>query len=522
MLLLGFEPRSPVTNRIPNEINSEFIRTAFERCPSGLLVVDTNGRIAIVNEEVERLFGYQREQLLGQPVELLIPERYAGHHAKHRQSYEANPIARRMGAGRELLGRHRDGHEVPVEIGLSSIETPNGIYILSTLVDVTERRRIEERLRQTHKLEAVGNLASGIAHDFNNILLGIMGYAELVREAVAGNRVLTDDLDVVLDAARRGRDLVNRILSFTRQAEPKRVETHLAGPIHEALQLLSANLPPNVEIRQSCAPSTPLILADSMELHQIIMNLATNAAHAMRQKGGILEVRAAPVAVGSKFVAQHPELQVGLYVHLRVSDTGAGIAEGDLPRIFDPFFTTKPAGEGTGLGLSVILRIVRSLGGCIEVESDVGVGTRFDVYLPSAMAPSPPNEPEPPEAPCRYCVLLVEDEDHLAHLGKRMLESDDLKVLAYTSSLQAFETFRAHPERFDLISTDNNMPHMTGLELVARIRELRRDIPIMMVSGIADCMPFEELRERGVTRLLPKPYLAAELRKAALELVQPP
>ncbi len=515
------QPRRHVTDFIPNEMNSEFIRTAFERCPSGLLVVDAAGRIVVVNEEVERLFGYQREDLLGQRIELLIPDRFAAGHSAHRDDYLARPSPRRMGAGRELHARHRDGHDIPVEVGLSTISTTDGEFILSTVVDVTERRRIEERLRQTHKLEAVGNLASGIAHDFNNVLLGIMGYTELVREAVADNRALTDDLDVVIDTARRGRDMVNRILSFSRQTEPKRVHTNLAAPMREALQLLRATLPPNIEIRQGCDPSTPLILADSVELHQIIMNLAANAAHAMKRKGGILELRAAPCTLDQSLLAEHPELHPGLYVHLRVTDTGTGIPEEQLPHIFEPFFTTKPLGEGTGLGLSVIFRIVRSLGGCIRVKSVVGAGTGFDIYLPSAVAPSQPRESEPPEAMSRHRVLLVEDEEHLARLGKRVLEGVEFSVDAYTSSLQALEVFRAHPERFDLVITDNTMPHMTGLELVAKIRELCPNVPIMMVSGIGDSMSIEELHGRGVTRLLSKPYLAAELRKAAIGLVKP-
>jgi PAS domain S-box-containing protein len=508
-----------VANHNANPMNDEFIRAAFERCPSGLLVVDKAGRIVVVNEEVERLLGYTREQLLGQFVEMLIPGQFASAHAAHRTEYAANPTARRMGAGRELYARHRDGREIPVEVGLSAIESTDGIYILSTVVDVTERRRLEERLRQSHKLEAIGNLASGIAHDFNNILLGIMGYAELVREAVAGNDSLTDDLDVVIDTARRGRDMVNRILSFTRHTEPKRVPTHLAGPLREALQLLGATLPSDIQIRQSCDPSTPLVLADAMELHQIIMNLATNAAHAMRKQGGVLEVRATPITIETGTIPLHPELHPGLYVHLSVSDTGTGIPAEQLPLIFDPFFTTKPSGEGTGLGLSVISRIVRSLGGCIQVNSGVGTGSCFDIYLPSTVAPLASDESDPPEALGRCRVLLVEDEEHLARLGKRILESIHFNVASYTSSLQAFEAFRSQPDRFDLVITDNTMPHMTGLELVTKIRSVRPDVPIMMVSGIGDSMSLDELHEGGVDRLLSKPYLAAELRAAALELV---
>ncbi|HEY5955239.1 MAG TPA: PAS domain S-box protein, partial [Polyangiaceae bacterium] len=215
-----------MTDLIPREVTNEFIRTAFERCPSGLLIVDGKGRIVVVNEEVERLFGYAREELLEQSIEMLVPARFVPGHAEQRTEFAKHPGARRMmGGGREVHGRHRDGHEIDLEVGLSTIETSDGIYVLSTLVDVSERRRLEERLRQTHKLEAVGNLASGIAHDFNNILLGIIGYTELVLETVTPKDSIYDDLNVVIDTAKRGRSLVNRILMFSRQSEPTRART---------------------------------------------------------------------------------------------------------------------------------------------------------------------------------------------------------------------------------------------------------------------------------------------------------
>jgi hypothetical protein len=258
-----------------------------------------------------------------------------------------------------------------------------------------------------------------------------------------------------------------------------------------------------------------------MELHQIIMNLATNAAHSMKASGGVLEVRSGPVTIERALMERHPELREGLYVRIVVTDTGTGIAPEVIPRIFDPFFTTKPPGEGTGLGLSVIARIVRSLDGCILVNSHVGEGTSFEVYLPASLhVDAAIEEPLSPSTSRRPCVLLVEDEVHLARLGKRVLESANLQVVMYTSSLLALEAFRATPERFALVVTDNTMPHLIGLELVRRIRDIRPEVPVMMVSGIGDVMSSEQLREQGVRRLLSKPYRSAELRAAALELIQ--
>lgn len=504
---------------IPREVTDEFIRTAFERCPSGLIVVDRTGLITAVNQEVERLFGYERTELLGRPVEVLVPQKSAGEHATLRERYGEQPTTRRMGAGRELFGRHKDGRDIPVEIGLSPIETPEGTFILGTIVDVSERRELEERLRQTHKLEAIGNLASGIAHDFNNILLGIIGYAELAREASAHVPGVVADLDVVVDTARRGRDLVNRILFFTRRSQPSRAPTRLETPVRDAIQLLRATLPPNIQIREGFDPALPDVLADGNELHQVAMNLATNAAHAMKERGGVLEVWGTPATVDAVFSTAHPGTRPGLHVRLSVSDTGTGIPPQVLDRIFEPFYTTKAKGEGTGLGLSVIKQIVVSLGGAVDVSSQVGQGTRFDVYIPAAPSRAAEETKVDTASPELRRILLVDDEHRLALLGQRILESDGFAVSVHTSSMQALEAFRSNPARYDLLVTDNTMPHMTGLELVARVRAIRPDIPVLMVSGIGESMSIEELKQLGVTRLLSKPYQSSELKSAARELL---
>lgn len=508
-----------MTQTISSTVTDEFIRTAFERCPSGLIVVDRSGIITVVNQEVERLFGYARDELVGRPVEMLVPQGSSTMHAGLRDSYVHHPTARRMGAGRELSARHKDGREIPVEIGLSPIDTPEGVFILGTIVDVRERRELEDRLRQTHKLEAIGNLASGIAHDFNNILLGVMGYTELAREGSRGLPKVVADLNTVLDTARRGRDLVNRILYFARKSEPSRSPTNLEAQVGEAIQLLRASLPPNIEVRTGFDPTTPLVVADSNELHQIAMNLATNAAYAMKERGGVLDVWVGPVSLDEAFVAKHSGTHAGLYVRLQVSDTGVGITKEHLARIFEPFYTTKPAGEGTGLGLSVIANIVRSLGGAIDVKSQVGQGTRFDVYLPVAPA-QPPPEASPHGDPHAKRILLVEDEPALAQLAQRVLASQGFNVTVYTSSLQALEHFRTSPGQFDLLVTDNTMPHMTGLQLVEKALACRRDLPVIMVSGIGDTMSMDELRARGVQMVLPKPYQLDDLKAVVREMLE--
>jgi CheY-like chemotaxis protein len=250
------------------------------------------------------------------------------------------------------------------------------------------------------------------------------------------------------------------------------------------------------------------------------MNLATNAAHAMKSRGGVLEVRMSPVIVDPAFAERHQGMHPGLHAKLSLSDSGTGIPDDVRQRIFEPFFTTKPQGEGTGLGLSVISQIVRSLDGAIEVTTRLGEGTRFDVYLPAAPSPGVPDGRHRTAGDSVRRLLLVEDEARLAVLGQRVLESAGYDVTVHTSSLQALEEFSANPTRFDLLITDNTMPHMTGLQMVEKILYLRPGLPVLMVSGIGETMPVEALKERGVGRLLSKPYQSNDLKTAVRELLE--
>ena len=389
---------------------------------------------------------------------------------------------------------------------------------MSTIVDITERRQFENHLRQTQKLEAIGNLASGIAHEFNNILHGILGYAELIKDAVRDQPEICADIDVIIDSAARGRDLVTRILLFARKGDPTRKKTRLEPALREAAQLLRATLPHKFEIRSHIDPSTPDVVADNTELHQIVMNLANNAAHAMGETGGLIDIQAGPILVDEKMASAYPALAPGMYACLSVVDTGCGIPANVLERIFEPFFTTKAVGEGTGLGLSMIQQIAKSLGGAVEVHSRVGHGTRFDVYLPVTNG-SNNNGESPDRGDTRRRILYVDDEERLAQLGRRLLEGVGFDVVAHSSSLQALTDFRSRPNRFDLVITDNNMPHLSGLELIDEITKIRPDVPIMMVSGIGETVEVSSLKTRGVRRVLAKPYTFSDLREAVAELI---
>ncbi len=499
----------------------ELYRIAVDLSPSGMLAVDAGGAILLVNREIERLFGYARDELIGKPVETLVPARFAGQHPADRDVFFAHPAARRMGAGRDLYGVRKDGSEVPVEIGLNPVRTREGVVVLASVVDITARRQAEEQLRQSQKMEAIGTLAGGIAHDFNNLLLAIMGHAELAEGSAGDNAELRGDLEQIQRAAERGRQLVKRILAFSRQRGLARASMQVEPTAREALQLLRSSLPSTIEIREHVEDGTPPVLSDETLVHQVLMNLATNAAHAMPE-GGTLSVWIGPAVVDEQAAAAHPGLAPGRYARLSVSDTGHGMTPEVQRRAFEPFFTTKPVGAGTGLGLSIIHGLVRNHGGTVELDSEPGKGTRVDVYLPAhetAPAEDAETRAAAPAAAAPPHVLLVEDEAPLAEMLRRQVTGLGLQVTVHTSSTDALEDFRSRPGAFQMMITDNTMPRMTGLALSREVLRMRPDLPILMISGLAQTADPEDLRQKGIRRLLPKPHTGAELRQAIRELL---
>ncbi len=499
----------------------ERLRAAVESAPSGLLMTDAGGVVVLVNREIERLFGYSRAELLGRPVELLVPHRFRDSHPAFRAGFAAAPSVRAMGAGRELFGLRKDGSEVPLEIGLTPVITDEGLFVISSIVDISARRnaeaeqaRLEEQLRQAQKLEAVGRLAGGVAHDFNNVLTAILGYAELVRDAT-DLRTARADLEEILRAAERGRDLVGRILRFSRRQELELKPLDLARTVADAVRLLRATLPAAVEIRMPEGAPPRRVLGDATSVQQIVVNLVTNAAHAMPQ-GGVVEVGLEDFYVRDSFARDHPGLREGRYAMLRVRDEGVGMDEATRARAFEPFFTTKPAGEGSGLGLATVHGIVSDHGGMIWLDSEPGRGTLVTCVLPAlegieaALASGP-------LAVARgkgERVLLVDDEPQLVEVGSRRLERLGYQVLAASNPSAALEALRGAPWMVDLLVTDLSMPGMSGLELARAASSLRRGLPIVLTSGYLEEIASEDLRAAGVRVVLRKPMELAELAAA--------
>ena len=387
-------------------------------------------------------------------------------------------------------------------------------YVGCLGVDITQRRksdeentRLETQLRQAQKLEAIGTLAGGIAHDFNNILAAILGYTEMALQDTRGKNTLQNDLNQVLRATHRAKDLVRQILAVSRHGEVQSRQPILVAPIvKEALKLLRSTLPTTIEFSQSVSEEAGQILGDPTQLHQVVVNLCTNAAHAMREKGGTLEATLGKVELSGESARAFENLPAGPYVELTVRDTGHGMDAPTLERIFDPYFTTKEIGEGSGLGLAVVHGIVKRHEGAVTVRSESGKGTFFRILFPRIDARGVPADGEQSYlAGGTEHILFVDDEEQLVTLGERMLDSLSYRVTTRQNSLEAVELFRQQPDAFDLVITDYTMPHMTGLDLAREILRVRPDIPVVLCTGYSEMITEATAKRAGVRAFAMKP-----------------
>jgi len=395
--------------------------------------------------------------------------------------------------------------------------------LIGIVQDISERRRVEEeraslesQLQHSQKMETIGTLAGGIAHDFNNILTPILGYAEMGLENTAPGQTVREDLEQILKAANRARDLVQQILTFSRQVERERGPVQMPAIIRDAVKLIRAWLPTTIEIRQKIDESCGAVLADPTQLHQILMNLATNAFHAMGSEGGALSFsleRAGDPA--EKLARVYPALKDGDFIRLSVSDTGKGMDAATQSRIFEPFFTTKPIGEGTGLGLSVVHGIVASMNGAITVESEQGVGSSFFIYLPVVQSETKP-APSQEEAIARGKgrILFVDDEESIAAMGKEMLRRLGYEVTVQTNGKSALELFQEDPDAFDLVVTDQTMPLMTGSQLARELTAMRPELPIILISGFSENLARENGPDPRIFAYIQKPIHVRDLNNA--------
>ena len=365
-------------------------------------------------------------------------------------------------------------------------------------------------------MEAIGTLAGGIAHDFNNILTGILMNVDLAKEDLTPGHPARESLGEIALAGRRAADLVGQILTFSRQREQERAPLHVEAVVTEALRLLRASLPSSIEIRSRVARDRAMILADGSRIHQIVMNLGTNAAHAMQPHGGALDVALETVIVNADEAIRRPDLREGRYVRLTITDTGHGMDRATIDRIFEPFFTTKAPGEGTGLGLSVVHGIVRSHDGVIAVTSEPGHGTTFQIHFPvyEVRTPAFGISAVPRPLGGHQRVLVVDDEPAVARSSARILERFGYGVTFHTDPTEALAAFREHPDAFDLVISDLTMPGLSGLELAREMLALRPGLPVILTSGYVDEDTLASALSLGVRDVLLKPVMANQLADA--------
>jgi PAS domain S-box-containing protein len=486
------------------------LATVVEQATEGILITESDGTINYANPAFLALSGFSHGEIVGRSIRTMKCDQ---HDDGFYRTIWNTVTAGNVWKGR-IFNQTKAGKLREFESTFSPIRDSSGeiINFVSINRDATQERSLEAQLRQAQKLEAVGTLAGGIAHDFNNILSAIMGYTELAKLDAAGQPGLQSQLQEVLKGAKRARDLVKQILTFSRQGRQERKPIDVRLILKEALRLLRATLPSTIEIRQNIRAGCGPVEADPTQIHQVLMNLCTNSAHAMREQGGVLEIELQPVQLGRPEIRRLPGLRTGSYLKLTVRDTGHGIAPENIERIFDPYFTTKDKGEGTGLGLAVVQGIVQTHNGAITAESRPGEGTTFHVLLPVIeVEPEAEREPAAGLSTGRERVLLVDEENDLVEIGRLMLERLGYSVATRTSSIEALELFKSDPNKFQLVITDMTMPNMTGDLLAQKLLELRPDLPVILCTGYSERMTEVRARDMGIKAFLMKPIIIQDL-----------
>lgn len=497
------------------EYQSLFLRTLIDAIPIPVYYKDAQYRYLGCNKAFERFLGIRREDFIGKTVDEVWPLDLAEKYQQtDRELLESPDLCPQVTSG---VMETIEGRRCDVLFHKAVFKNPDSSIggIISAVEDLTERKwaeqertRIDAQLRQSQKMEALGNLSGGIAHDFNNILSIIIGNTEIALWKTEKGSVEAHSMNLVLHAAKRAADLVQQILSFSHRHKPEKKPVKVAHVLQEVLKMIRASLPSTIEIKLDIA-SKAVVLADGSQLHQVILNLCSNAAQAMHDKGGILDVRLVDVVLNGQAFPNNADPARGTYVQLTITDMGGGIDPQIINRIFDPFFTTKKQGVGTGLGLAVAHGIVKSHGGMIDVDSRAGEGATFRVLLPTIDSYSQLDAEVKALLPRgRERILIVDDEPEVAIVIEKMLEFLGYETCSQTSSIEALNTFKLRllESPFDLVLTDLTMPRLTGLELAGNLLMLQPDLPIILCTGFKEKVTEEEIKRLGIQQLLSKPF----------------
>jgi len=502
------------------ERERERLLSAIEQVAEAIIITDPEGAIQYVNPAFEEVTGYGADEVRGQNPRIL------------KSGKQEDPFYRELWqtitSGETWQGRmvnkRKDGTLYTEDATISPVVDAAGSITNFVAVkrDVTAEIDLETRLARAQKMEAIGTLAGGIAHDFNNILSAILGFTEMVAADLPEGSRNREDLDEVITACSRARDLVKQILAFSRRSEHEARPLRIDLVVNEALKMLRSSLPSSIEMNKLIKPGLPTVLADPTQIHQIVMNLCANAAQAMENEHGTIEVALDDLLVDEDTAGKPGDLPPGSYVRLGIRDSGKGMPPEICDRIFEPYFTTKKPGEGTGLGLAVVYGIVKGLGGDVSVESRIGRGTTFRIYVPAAGKQEESTRPTAGQAPLpagTERILFVDDEPPIVKLGAKYLRRVGYEVTTRQSSKEALELFQSDPRRFDLIITDMTMPHMTGDELAAELLSIRSDIPVVLCTGYSRRITEVKARELGIRAYVMKPLTQHELATKVREVL---
>ena len=486
-------------------------KKTIESSFDGFWVTDLKGNFLEVNEAYSRMVGYSRDELLKMSI---MSVETVEHHEETKKRIEKIV---KIGSDRfETKHRHKNGSIVDVEVSAAYTHDNDGQFFVF-LSDITERNKMEGQLRQAQKMESIGTLAGGIAHDFNNILSSIIGFSELALGEAEKGTELEDDLQEVRTAGLRAKDLVKQILAFARQSEEavKPIQVNIIA--QEVINFIKSSIPTTIQINDKI-DSDSFIMGSPTQVHQVLMNLCTNAAQAMEENGGVLEISVNDTTID--MMAMIHDLRPGGYIEIKVSDTGMGISPQNVHTIFEPYFTTKPVGEGTGMGLAVVHGIVENHDGQITVDSTIGKGTCFTIYLPITKKRKVQMHQEKENLPLgNENILFVDDEAPIAKMGGKVLEQLGYSVTTRTSSVEALELFRSKPQAFDLVVTDMTMPNMTGDKLAAEIMNIRSDISVVLCTGYSKKISEESAAEIGIKAFAYKPIVKADLAKTVRKVL---
>jgi PAS domain S-box-containing protein len=577
--MAAYRPRRQRAPSHPRKLiwTEDKFRALLESAPDAMVIVDASGTVTLVNAQTEKLFGYKREELLGKPVEILMPDRFRTNHLGHRDQYANVPRLRMMGSGMELFGRRKDGTEFPVEISLSPFKSKDGILVFSAIRDITlqkraqkelaeaketlelrvrdrtaelrqsnqaleaeiarrelaqqqrdqeeERaKRLEAQLVQTQRMEAIGRLAGGVAHDFNNLLGVILGNSELLLQDESLDKRLSERIQEIKMAGEEATSVTRQMLAFSRQQvfEPQILDLNLV--LRDLQPLLARIIRESIHLEMELGGQAGSIRIDRSQLAQVILNLVANARDAMAA-GGRLKIETSNIELGESYAHEHVDVRPGSYVQLSVTDSGSGMDRETVSRIFEPFFTTKEKGRGSGLGLATVYGIVRQSGGHIWVYSEPGLGTTFKIYFPSITRPPdslPRAAPAASPSTAAETILLVEDSGLLAKVTRDFLEGDGYRVLMASNPREAIGIAENHRAPIHLLLTDVVMPDMNGRELAERLLEKRPEMKVLYMSGYTNGILSEHAFRAEDSAFIEKPFSYEALSRKVRHTLNPP